>query len=168
MNTHTNEALRHYVRKERLAGCVINVLLAIFFTYLIFFPVPVIPLWGKDGMAFDLVPTVFMLTLVGNLVVTLLARKRLGAGELPIISEDVCGRMARRLPTNMFARLVVVAVVMTVMTVPLSVLLLTLAGIDSLSYHQYLAFKAIYGPLIGALPVAAVIEATLRAEAQSA
>jgi uncharacterized membrane protein SpoIIM required for sporulation len=161
MNAYVTEAHRRYVRRERLAGSVFNAAIAIFSTYLIFSNVDVIPLWSKDGIAFDLVPTVFMLTLFGNLVVSLLAHKRLKEGMVRPIEDGRVGLAARTLPRNLLVRLLIVAVAMTVVMVPLSILLLHALGIDSMSYHQYLVFKACYGPAVGALSVAIVIEAAL-------
>jgi hypothetical protein len=162
MNVLAVEAHRRYVNKERLAAGIFNVIVGVLSTYLAFPNAPVIPLWGQHGIAFDLVPTVFMLTLVGNFVVTVLAHKRLRADEVQIIDDSMCSWIACRLPRNMFIRLLVIAVSMTVLAVPLSVLVLKLVGIDSMSYHQYMGFKACYGPAIGVLSVSVAIETALR------
>jgi hypothetical protein len=154
-----------YIKRERATGLVINCLLSIGFTVLAFRGHPWIGLWGANGIAADLVPTVFMLTLMGNLALSLLARKRLRDGLVAPMSAQRCGVLARRLPAHLGARLVLTALAVTVVVVPLSVLVLVFLGVESISYARYLGFKAVYGPLVGAISAAPIIEAALKAPA---
>jgi hypothetical protein len=63
----------------------------------------------------------------------------------------LCGRAACALPGNGVLRVAVEAWVVTVAVVPVSVLVLWLSGLDSMSYQQYLGFKALHGSAVGAL-----------------
>lgn len=153
---------RLYIRRERLTGAAVNLAFSLAFTALLFSGDRPIRLWGGNGMAVDFIPTVFMLTLLGNLAVTMLTIKRLRDGDIGPMPAHLCGWAARRLSNNILARVVLVAVVVTVAVVPCSILLLWLLGIESMTFPHYLVFKALYGPLVGALSTAVVIKAALR------
>jgi hypothetical protein len=165
--SHVHHVLRFYIKRERLTGLVVNLVLSLVFTMLLFSNFPSIGWWGKDGMAVDFVPIVFMLTLMGGLAVTMLTRKRLRDSVLAPMPADLCGWAARCLPGDVLLRVVVVVVMVvaaavTVVVVPLSILVLWLLGVESMSYRQYLMFKAVYGSLVGALSTAVIIKSALR------
>ena len=161
------DVYRVYIRRERRIGVAINLVLSLAFTALLFPDVGRVPLWGADGMALDLVPTVFMLTLMGSLAVTLVARKRLRVGAIAPLPAYQCGWAARALPGHWALRVVLVAIVVTAAVVPLSVLVLWSCGFDSMSYPQYLGFKAAYGPVVGALSTGVVVRSALRGESRA-
>jgi uncharacterized ion transporter superfamily protein YfcC len=75
---------------------------------------------------------------------------------------EFSGRIERNLPRNVLVRNLTVALGVTLVTVPMSVLMLWILGVESMSYHAYLGFKAVYGPLVGALSTAVVIKAALQ------
>jgi hypothetical protein len=159
---HVPDVYRFYIRRERLIGVVINLVLSLAFTALLFSNVRHVPLWGAGGIAFDLVPTVLMLTLMGNLAMTVTTRKRVRDGVIAPMPARLCGRAARALPGNGVLRVALVALAVTVAVVPVSVLVLWLSGLDAMSYQQYLGFKAVYGPAVGALSTGIVIKAALK------
>jgi hypothetical protein len=151
---------QRYIRKETLIGCVINALFGLAFAFLYFHDVPLIPLWGAGGIAVDLVPTIFMLTLMGNLAVTLITRKRLRQGDLAPLDADALG-WKRRLPGNAFLRVLTVAVAMTVSAWPLSVAGLLLFSLSSMQFWPFVLFKMIYGAFISALSAPIILTAAL-------
>jgi len=157
------DVYRSYIRRERLIGVVINLVLSLAFTALLFANVQHVPLWGAGGIAYDLVPTVFMLTLMGSLAMTVTTRKRLRDGVIAPMPARLCGRTACALPGHGVLRVALVALVVTVAVVPVSVLVLWLSGLDSMSYQQYLGFKALYGPAVGALSTGIIVKAALKA-----
>ncbi|MFS2027215.1 hypothetical protein [Massilia sp. CT11-137] len=159
---HVPDGHRFYIRRERLIAVVINLVLSLAFTALLFSNVQHVPLWGVGGIAFDLVPTVFMLTLMGNLAMTVTTRRRLRDGAIAPMPARLCGWVACALPRNGVLRVALVASVVTVAVVPVSVLVLWLSGLDSMSYQQYLGFKALYGPAVGALSTGIIIKAALK------
>ncbi|MGJ7511999.1 hypothetical protein [Variovorax sp. GT1P44] len=117
------------------------------------------PLWGTDGMAMDLVPTVFMITLVGNLIVTLLTRKRVRDGRVPPLGPP--HGPAVRLPRNALLRVLGLALLLTIVLVPLSVAALASLGLHSMPATPFIAYKLIYGMGVGALSAPLVIRAAL-------
>jgi hypothetical protein len=154
-------AHRNYIKRGAIVGVMINCVFSIAFTMLFVPKTPSINLWGETGIAMDLVPTVFMLTLMGNLAITLITAKRLRGGMISAIPDRTCGWPERRLPANPLLRVIVVAIVMSIILVPLSILLLWFFGIQSMLYREYLLFKAVYGPIVGVLSVGVVIRSAL-------
>jgi len=148
----------HYIRNETLVGCVFNGVLSVVFAFLVFYGVALIPLWGPQGMAVDLVPTVFMITLVGNLIVTVLTRKRVAAGQVPRLVQAP----AQRLPQNALLRMLLLALLFTLVLVPLSAAALWALKIDPLPFWPFVGFKVVYGAIVGALSAGIVVRAALR------
>lgn len=144
-----------YMRRETLLGCVFNAVLSVVFAVLIFRGVEQIPLWGPQGIAVDLVPTVFMITLVGNLIVTFLTRQRVRAGAVPRLIHPT------RWPRRALVRMLLLAVVATAVVVPLSIGVLSALGIESMPFAPFVAFKVVYGAVVGALTAPLVIRAAL-------
>jgi hypothetical protein len=156
------QAYRSYIERELLRGLAFNLVLSLAFTMLLFPEGLAIAMFGKDGIAADLVPTAFMLTLMGGLAMTLMTRKRVRDGVIVPMPAEFSGRIERNLPRNVLVRNLTVALGVTLVTVPMSVLMLWILGVESMSYHAYLGFKAVYGPLVGALSTAVVIKAALQ------
>ncbi|MDM0032387.1 hypothetical protein QTI33_09645 [Variovorax sp. J22P271] len=152
-------AHRRYLRTELLLGCVFNAVLSVMFAFVALQGRAAMPLWGVDGMAIDLIPTVFMITLVGNLIVTLLTRKRVRDGRVPPL-EPTDGPGAR-LPRNALLRVLVLALLMTIVLVPLSTAVLAALGLHSMPSSPFIAYKLIYGMAVGALSAPLVIRAAL-------
>lgn len=151
-----------YIQRELLTASVFNAVLCAFFTYVFVPHAAPVPLWGAHGIAADLVPTVFMLTLIGGTVMTLAARRRLRHGSVDTIPDEQCGWMARRLPRHPAPRILLLALLMTAVVVPVSVAGFWLLGVNALQFGPYLLFKACYGPLAGALSVKPAVQAALR------
>ncbi len=147
-----------YIRNETLVGCVFNGVLSIVFAFLVFYGVELIPLWGPQGMAVDLIPTVFMITLVGNLIVTVLTRKRVAAGQVPRLEQTA----HQRLPRSALLRVLLLAVLFTVVLVPLSVFALWALRMDPVPFWTFVGFKVVYGAIVGALSAGIVVRAALR------
>jgi hypothetical protein len=155
-----------YVQRELVTASVVNVALCVFFTY-VFSPASApVPLWGAQGIAFDLVPTVFMLTLIGNTVITLVARHRLREGKVAAVPDGSCGWLARQLPRRPVVRVPLLALLMTIVVVPVSVLAFWLLGVNAMKFEHYMLFKACYGPLVGALSLKCAVQAALREAAR--
>ena len=147
-----------YIRNETLVGCVFNGMLSVVFAFIVFHGVASIPLRGPQGMAVDLIPTVFMITLVGNLIVTVLTRKRVAAGQVPSLAPT----SRQRLPRNALLRMLLLAVLFTAVLVPLSILALWALRIASLPFWPFVGFKVVYGAAVGALSAGIVVRAALR------
>ncbi len=140
--------LNKNLRVETAISIVANTVVSGMFAWGIFHGVAVIPLWGAQGIAVDLIPTVFMITLALTIALTLITRARIRKGKLP---RPTWGRidlgLSRLLPDNILLRAFTFAAAMTVILVPLSVLLLVTAGVSEMSFKVFFVFKLIYGAI---------------------
>ena len=147
---------RRFVLVETVVNSVVSGLLSAAFVWLVFGGRDVIPLWGMDGLAFDLVPTAFMITLMMTLGLTLFTRWRCRKGSAPVLS----GR--NRLPGNVVLRALAMALIATVLLVPASVALLALLGPESWSYSAVMLFKIVYGVVLAAVITPIIVMGAMR------
>lgn len=135
---------RRFLTVEIIVNAVASGILSAAFVRLMFGGMALVPLWGADGLAFDLVPTTFMITLMMTLGLTLFTRWRCATGRAPRCD----GRS--RLPTRVWLRAPLLAAALTVLLVPAAVLLLWLAGPDIWTYGAVMVFKIVYGVALAA------------------
>ncbi|NQD55674.1 hypothetical protein HP546_09980 [Pseudomonas sp. CM25] len=164
MEISLSTAHKKYIRNEVLAGCVINALLAFAFTFMLFRNHPRVRLWGGDGIALDLLVTLFMLTLLANVAVMLITRKRVRAGRIPRLESSALKVMGFRLPRNLFLRALLAAVLMTAIIGPLSIGAFVALEISSMPFWPFVAFKMVYGSVVGALSAPVLLRAVLTDE----
>ena len=152
---------QHYIQRETLLGCAINAAIALFFAALLFHNAPTIPLWGTKGIAVDLIPTVFMLTLFGSLAISLLTRQRLRQGHIIAPGARPSSWIAALASLPLPARTVIVAVLMTLALVPATCLALMTLAVDAMAFWPFVAFKMVYAASVGALSAPWVLKAAL-------
>lgn len=152
---------RRYIRNELLVCCVVNAMFGLAFAFLFFHDVSTIPFWGAGGIAVDLIPTVFMLTLMGNLAATYLTRSRVTNGKVSPVDPGALGPIARYLPGNALVRVLTMAIVLTILVVPISIVGLILMGVSSMQFWLFVVFKVIYGAFIGSLSAPTILRAAL-------
>lgn len=141
---------------ESAISIVPNALVSALFVWLIFRGADTIPLWGTQGVAFDLLPTTFMLTLMTTIALTLIVRARRRKG-LPAATPGSLG-----LPRNVVLRAVALALLLCVVFVPATVLVLGLVWDADWSYDQMMVFKIAYGISVGLVATPLVVLAALR------
>lgn len=153
-----SEEQARYVRRETWVGCVFNAALSVVFAFLVFRGQSPIPLWGAQGLAVDLIPTVFMITLVGNLIATLITRRRVARGHVAaLISTSPVPWHNKWLPV----RLLLWAVALTVVLVPLTVAAFWLLQVHQMDFGPFVVFKAVYGAAVGTLSAPHLLRAAL-------
>lgn len=150
---------RSTVLRETLISTLPNAVVSAGFVWLVFGGQETIPLWGMNGLAFDLVPTTFMLTLMTTIALTLLLRKRRRDGLLP---ETVGAAAPLPLPHNPILRGLVLASALLLLLVPASVAVLSATWQADWPYAEVLAFKIVYGVLVGWVATPLVVLAALR------
>lgn len=149
-------ATQRILATEAAISVVPNALVSALFVWLLFRGQNAIPLWGMQGVAFDLVPTTFMLTLMTTIALTLIVRARRRKG----LAAAEPGPL--RLPHNVVLRGIVLALLLCLMFVPISILLLNLAWDGDWSYDRMMVFKIIYGIAVGLVATPLVVLAALR------
>jgi hypothetical protein len=142
---------------ETAISIVFNTLISGLFAWAIFHEVDYLPLWGAQGIVVDLIPTVFMITLVLTLILTLITRARVRKKRLPAPqwSRNHLNGFGW-LPANLAIRAPVLALALTAILVPLSALLLVALGVEGMNYSAFFKFKLVYGALF-ALVVTPII-----------
>lgn len=153
---------RKYILADFAFGAIPNALISAAAAYLIFRHSALVPLWGAQGIAFDLAPTVFMVTLMQLIICTVLTRNRIQAGAVPAIGVSRRNiPILRMLPNNVVLRGLVVALPTTVILLPLSIIAMLALEIDSMSLSIFVVFKTACGPAIGLVTAPIVYLAAL-------
>ena len=150
-----DDAQRRFLNVQLVISAVLNAAISALFVWLMFRGTTRIPLWGASGLAVDLIPTTFMISLATGIALTLATR-----GAIASAKFDRRERR-RRLPSNFFLRASVLATGATVVLVPLSVLALALLGPAEWTYSAVMVFKIIYGVALGFIVTPIVVSAAM-------
>jgi len=154
-----SEVHRRYVRRETVVGVVINTLLSVAFALAVSRGAPV----ALATAAIDFGPQVFMVTFATTLAITLIARKRLGAGAIPALPREQGGPL-RWAPRNPLLRAVLFGALAAAVLAPLSAGLLLASGLDAVPATAFVLFKALYGALLSFAVAPAIVRAALAGE----
>jgi len=152
------DMMRGILLRETMISTVPNAVVSAGFVWLLFGGQETIPLWGMTGLAFDLVPTTFMLTLMTTIALTLIFRKRGRDGALPAPG----GLAPLPLPRNPVLRGITFGLALLLLFVPVSVGALAVVWQGDWSFSTVLAFKIVYGVLVGWVATPLVVLAALR------
>lgn len=152
----TQAETRRTMMIEAAISILPNALFSAFFVWLLFRGTRRIGLWGADGVAFDLVPTTFMLTLITTLLVTWLVRRHVAAGA----TRPAAG--TTKLPRNRLVRGVLLGLLMVVLLVPVTIAALNQFWAGDWTFGQMLLFKVVYGVAVGLIVTPIVVLAALR------
>ena len=150
---------RSVILRETLISTVPTAVISAGFVWLVFGGAERVGLWGTSGLAFDLVPTTFMLALMTTIGLTLLLRKRRRDGTLP---DWPAGDRPLPLPRHPVLRGVVLGLALLLAFVPLSVLCLATVWQGDWPFGQVLWFKIVYGVIVGWAATPLVVLAVLR------
>ena len=136
---------RKYLIAETLSSFVVNAILNFLPAYFIFRNHPVVPVNGHGGMFQDSIGAAFIVTFLSYLVPALIGRSRRRAGTLPISGLE------GKTHSNVYLRALGLAVLFTIVLTGLNAVLMPRIFGLSVSLHTELAFKTIYGAVVGAL-----------------
>lgn len=147
-------AQHRYVRTEMIVAAIINTVLSIVFTLVVFGGQPSVAVSGRGGLIVDAVPQTLMIALMSMLVPTLLTRRRLAIGRIAPLPGP------SRWPRNVLIRSILVAIAAAAMAWILHATLLPLAG-PFWPFLSTLLFKAAYGAVLGAVIARCAVTAAL-------
>lgn len=147
---------RAFIRQQVIVAVVANALISALFVWLFFGGQTRVGLWGERGLAFDLVPTVFMITLMTTIGLTFFTRAQVRRGALPRL-DGVRARLPRFPPLRGLA----LAVAFTLAVVPLSVALLSILWGEDWRLAVVYPFKMAFGALLGVLVTPVILRAAL-------
>ena len=151
-----------YILTETVASAVLNAIVGGLFVFVVFGSVASIELWGPRGLAIDLLPTVFMITLMTTIALTIITRRRMLAGAVqPAEATTV-------LPANPVLRGLLLAIGATIVLVPASVAILSVVwrSTGDWTFTEVLLFKCIYSATLGFLVTPLIVISALRSRAR--
>jgi hypothetical protein len=153
-----DEAHRRYLIIEQGVGSVIvNILINGTLAYFMFRAMPLVPLWGQQSIAGDLLGTCFFLPFFTCLIVTPVTHAAVRTGRFgPPGWARGSHPWLGRLPGGTLARAFVLGLIVFVLLGPLSVWVLTLLGVSELRFWPFVTFKALYAGALAA-PVTPLI-----------
>ena len=143
-----------YVRKETAISMAINAVISAAFTWAVFGGQHNAPMWALGGVVADLLPQTFLVSLMSELVPTLLTRKRRRVGAIAYEGQP------SRIPGNALVRAFGIALVATIVLVGIAAASIAASGIDWISVAVLFPMKIAYGAVVAAIvtPLALRVE----------
>lgn len=150
--------VRFLVVEQALLLAAINFLINLAIGWISFDTSDVVPLWGGKGVAVDVMIASFLLPLLVCLIMTPLVRKRIRAGDLPVLEWRRSDHLLLRvLPFKARKRAVVLGVCGVLFFGLPTVTVLASFGVESMTAGTFMWFKASYaavlslivGPIVG-------------------
>lgn len=144
---------RRYLTVQLAVSAVLNALISALFVWVAFNGMDRIPLWGSTGLAADLVPTTFMITLMSTIALTLATRGAVRGGKVGAKSPPW------RIPRNPLLRGLLFAAVATLVLAPLTTLILWAIWSGDWNYQKVMLFKIAFGVALGFVVTPIIIAA---------
>ncbi len=158
---------RRYLKSEVAINSIINAIISALFAWLFFRGVDVIPLWGAMGMAVDLIPTVFMITLATSLIATGMTRKKVRGGAILALPGSRSNYpFIRSWPSNIVLRSLMLAFMAAVIMVPPSIGAMMALSVTEMAFPPFVIFKVVYGAIVTTLVAPGILMAALTDEVQ--
>lgn len=150
--SRVSPAHRRFLLLEQGFGAgVFNAAVNALIAWLSFRGTAVVPLWGQQSIGGDTIGTCFLLPLVTVLIATPVCRRRVRAGDLaPIAWTPMMRSVLGWLPTGTVRRGIVAGAVTTVVAAPAMLLGLRWFGVVAWPLATFIAYKAVFGGLLGA------------------
>lgn len=140
---------RRYILTEAASSAVINTLFGIVAMLVVFGLHPAAPFWGSHGVGINMIPAVFMMTLMDVVVPTLLTRRRIRLGHFVPPSAPMHHWMVR----NLLLRGILFAFVVTLCLIPCAFLLLYYLGPIRWTLWSLLMSQAVLGVIVAAIVI---------------
>jgi hypothetical protein len=140
---------RYFIGQTVIGASIVNAVINGAFGWLAMLELPTISLWGVPGIAIDTVLTAFGVAFGTALIVPFQARKDMFAGK--VLPQEPTGKIKQaleRLPSELFARAVVLGVVSAVAFAPLPILGLAAAGVTEWLAAPFINFKILFSMVV--------------------
>lgn len=149
---------RSFLLKETLISILINAILSGVIAFFMFRSQSTITLWGKNGLFFDLIPTIFIMTFLMTLAMTPVTRARILKGKAPGVpwhrSEH---HIFRFVPGAFVIRAFVFGAVALLLLLPTTTAWVYFLTEFPLTLTGMVMFKSCYGALVGLLFTPAIL-----------
>ncbi|MBA3581852.1 MAG: hypothetical protein H0W44_05290 [Gammaproteobacteria bacterium] len=153
-----NAEHKTYLIKELILGIFINGGISASLAWLNFHNHPMIYLWnGSQGITQDLLPTIFMITFMSTMAVTLTTRGRLAKSQVTPRALLASEAWLAKFPRNVVLRSISFALCFEVLLWPVTIGLLYLFNIHALSFIDFFIFKIVFGVVLGLLATVPIV-----------
>lgn len=138
--------IRYISFDQGVVSAIIN--FAINFAIGYFVALPVMTLWGWPGIVADSMIMIFLLTYLTCLVITWVTHQKVGQKKIaPLAWRRTSHPVLKYLPAGIWWRSFAMGVIYLIVLTPVLVLVLTVLGVDSMSYWQFVTFKGSFAGL---------------------
>jgi hypothetical protein len=127
--------------------------------YVIYISRLTLPLWGMTSIAGDIIIMTFLLTVIVSYLVTLATYKKIKNGRLEKATwRRLSNQFLGILPANTFLRAMILAVLFTIILVPIVIATLAALGINEMTIMTFVIFKGTLAGFLGIIvaPLSAV------------
>lgn len=143
---------KEFLLRESIISAIVGTILCAIISFAAFQSQDVIMFWGENGLFFDTLLTVFFMPFMMTLIMTPMYRTRVADGKAPATRWSRHEHfMLRLFPGSLFFRALIVAILLSVVLLPVSTAILLSLENFPMSFDRMLMFKSIYGALIGFL-----------------
>ena len=143
------DAKRYLYVEQPIGAFVVNLVLNALIAWGVFRGLPAVPLWGETSIAGDTVATSFLLPFLSVLIATPLVRRDVRHGKPPAASLR---RLApSRWPHGLVARALALGLAGLALAAPIAIATLAGAGVTAIAMPGFIAVKAAFAALLGAL-----------------
>ncbi len=146
-----SNAFRRYLIGQGSVGAAVNLVLNAAIAWLLYRSLSSVPIRGSQSIAGDIIATTLLLPFLICVIVTPLVRGEVRNARLPAGEwrGDVHPAVAA-LPNNTLLRALVLGVISAVIAAPLTIGILTSAGVTAISFPGFVAFKATFAAALAA------------------
>lgn len=149
--------LRKFLAVELAMSALCNGAINVGMAHLAFGGRSAVPLFGADGVAFDLVLTTFLTGLMMTLLLTPVLRRRVQRGSAPSLPRASVPGLLASLPRNTLLRGAAIGTIGLFAVVPAMVVGLFLLDVHAFTFSSVVIFKAGFGAMVGVAMTPAVI-----------
>lgn len=143
---------KEFLLRESIISAIVGTILCALISLAAFQSQDAIMFWGENGLFFDTLLTVFFMPFMMTLIMTPMYRTRVVDGKAPAALWSRHEHFLLRLfPDSLFFRALFVAILFSVVLLPVSTAILLSFENFPVSFSKMLVFKSIYGALIGFL-----------------
>jgi len=128
---------------QGIVSAIINFSINFALGFVFFQSVSLIPLWGSSSIISDSIIMVFVLTSLTVLVITFVTNLKVKQKKLTALTWRRSSHpVLKLLPANIWWRSIIMGIIYLIILIPLIILALTLLKVQSMTFWNFVLFKA--------------------------
>ncbi|PKH51785.1 hypothetical protein CXF68_14310 [Tenacibaculum sp. Bg11-29] len=145
--------------QQTTMGVLMNIIMNSLMGWVVFKSADKLNLWGENSFAFDLIMTTFMLVFMTSLLVSKMTHKAVKSGKLQPLEIEWFNSILKKSMQRPFLGSLLVAIVITLVFIPLLFLLLEVTNATLLSLKYYIIIKGSYAGFLALIftPIVVII-----------